>query len=529
MLTPPGRPAGSRCQFRLTTANASPAGAKVSPARIGESPRPPCRCSASTKKNPPNTAITQNRAAIPAAVPGSRSSRPGISGAPPRAAARRAPAIRQGPEPGQEQQHPDRDVQQEHRAPGAAEQVRADQHAADDLAGDRAAGQHGRVQPHRAAPCGTGERPLDEAEDLRDHRRRPGTLDEAQRHQHAGRGGQAAAERGEGEHRQAGQEHAPVAQDVAEPGTGDQEHRVGDHVAGDNKLQPGSRGVQAGMDRGRRDVDDGRVQNGHELPGEDHRERRPEAPGGPLGGAGRPGNGEGVCHGYQPAGPPMPVPRACLSWYQHYLATTPPPRQDGVMAVMTTANGQHRRAELAAFLRTRRERTTPEQAGLPPGSRRRTPGLRREEVAQLSGVGVTWYTWLEQGRQINASPQVLSAVARTLLLDQAEREHLFRLADLPDAATAAGAATSGCEQVLPEVQEILDALAPMPASVVNERFDLLAWNASYQVLWPGVTGADPGERNILWQCFTYPDCCHPYVNRHEQLAMLVAQLRGAYG
>jgi len=120
-------------------------------------------------------------------------------------------------------------------------------------------------------------------------------------------------------------------------------------------------------------------------------------------------------------------------------------------------------------------------------------------------------------------------VARTLLLDQAEREHLFRLADLPDAATAAGTASSGCEQVLPEVQEILDTLAPMPASVVNERFDLLAWNSAYAALWPGVTGAAPGERNILWQCFTYPDCCHPYVNRHEQVAMLVAQLRGAYG
>jgi hypothetical protein len=88
------------------------------------------------------------------------------------------------------------------------------------------------------------------------------------------------------------------------------------------------------------------------------------------------------------------------------------------MDTVTTANGHHRRAELAAFLRARRERITPEQAGLPPGSRRRTPGLRREEVAQLSGVGVTWYTWLEQGRQINASPQVLGAVARTLLLDQ---------------------------------------------------------------------------------------------------------------
>jgi transcriptional regulator with XRE-family HTH domain len=199
------------------------------------------------------------------------------------------------------------------------------------------------------------------------------------------------------------------------------------------------------------------------------------------------------------------------------------------MTTVTAVNGEHRRAELAAFLRTRRERITPEQAGLPPGIRRRTPGLRREEVAQLSGVGVTWYTWLEQGRQINASPQVLTAVARTLLLDQTEREHLFRLADVLDAATAAGAEGTGCEQVLPEVQEILDTLSPLPACVLNERFDLLAWNAAYHALWPGVTGAAPGERNILWQCFTHPDCCHPYVNRHEQVAILVAQLRGAYG
>jgi transcriptional regulator with XRE-family HTH domain len=199
------------------------------------------------------------------------------------------------------------------------------------------------------------------------------------------------------------------------------------------------------------------------------------------------------------------------------------------MATVTAVNGEHRRAELSAFLRTRRERITPEQAGLPPGSRRRTPGLRREEVAQLSGVGVTWYTWLEQGRPINASPQVLSAISRTLLLDQAEREHLFRLADLPDAATAAGAVTAACEQVLPEVQDILDALAHMPACVLNERFDLLAWNAPYAVLWPGVVGAAPGERNVLRQVFTHADCCHPYVNRAEQVARLVAQLRGAYG
>jgi hypothetical protein len=199
------------------------------------------------------------------------------------------------------------------------------------------------------------------------------------------------------------------------------------------------------------------------------------------------------------------------------------------MGTMTAASGQQRRAELAAFLRSRRERVTPEQAGLAPGARRRTPGLRREEVAQLAGVGVTWYTWLEQGRPINASTQVLGAVARTLLLDGAEREHLFRLADIPDAATAAGAGGAGCEQVTPEVQQILDALAPLPASVINERFDLLAWNRAYAALWPTVVGAEPGQRNTLWLCFLHAECCHPYVNRDEQLSTLVAQLRGAYG
>ena len=199
------------------------------------------------------------------------------------------------------------------------------------------------------------------------------------------------------------------------------------------------------------------------------------------------------------------------------------------MSMVTAASGQRRRAELAAFLRSRRERISPEQAGLAPGTRRRTPGLRREEVAQLADVGVTWYTWLEQGRQINASTQVLGAVARTLLLDPAEREHLFRLADVPDAAGAPGADGGGCEQVTADVQQILDALVPLPASVLNERFDLLAWNAAYEVLWPGVVGREPCERNVLWLNFMHAECCHPYVNRDGQLSTLVAQLRGAYG
>jgi transcriptional regulator with XRE-family HTH domain len=185
-----------------------------------------------------------------------------------------------------------------------------------------------------------------------------------------------------------------------------------------------------------------------------------------------------------------------------------------------------RRTELAAFLRTRRERIRPEDVGLPPGSRRRTTGLRREEVAQLAGVGVTWYTWLEQGRPINASSQVLDAIARTLKLDAVERAHLFRLADVPGTDQLA----TCVECSLPdETQEVLDALVTVPASVVNERFDLLAWNDMYAKIYPRLVSAPVSERNTLLITLTQPDCCNP-VGSHEIVCdTMIGQLRAAYG
>jgi len=195
---------------------------------------------------------------------------------------------------------------------------------------------------------------------------------------------------------------------------------------------------------------------------------------------------------------------------------------------MTTASKATaaRRTELAAFLRARRERIRPEDVGLPPGARRRTAGLRREELAQLAGVGVTWYTWLEQGRPINASVQVLDAVATTLRLDAVERAHLFRLADLP----GAGAAASDCGDcpLPPEVQQVLDGIK-FPACVLTERFDVIAWNDVYAALFPGITEAPPGERNTLLVNLTDRPCCSPLEDQESHCLALVGQLRAAYG
>jgi transcriptional regulator with XRE-family HTH domain len=191
---------------------------------------------------------------------------------------------------------------------------------------------------------------------------------------------------------------------------------------------------------------------------------------------------------------------------------------------VTATTGTGRRDQLAQFLRNRRARLTPTDVGLPPGPRRRTPGLRREEVAQLAGVGVTWYTWLEQGRPINASVQILDAVARTLRLDRAEREHLYRLAGVP-----AVPATSAGDNLEPEVQVILDSLVPLPASVYNGRYDLLAWNRTYAALFPNLVEAQLPERNALWQMFTVPGCCSAIANKGDELPMMVATFRAAFG
>jgi hypothetical protein len=151
-----------------------------------------------------------------------------------------------------------------------------------------------------------------------------------------------------------------------------------------------------------------------------------------------------------------------------------------------------RREQLRDFLRTRRARLAPGDVGLPAAGRRRTPGLRREEVAVLAGVGVSWYTWLEQGRDIRVSADVVDAVAGALRLGEAERAHLYVLAGLnPPRPT-------GTAEVTPEVRALLDAWAPRPALLRDRHWHLLAVNAAAEA----VFGYGPGDRNCLVTFFT---------------------------
>ncbi|GAA2625034.1 helix-turn-helix transcriptional regulator [Streptomyces spororaveus] len=181
-----------------------------------------------------------------------------------------------------------------------------------------------------------------------------------------------------------------------------------------------------------------------------------------------------------------------------------------------------RRHELAEFLRTRRERITPEQVGLVRGPRRRTPGLRREEVAHLSSVGVTWYTWLEQARDIQVSAQVLDSVARALLLDVSEREHLFALAGSLDPTPPAV-----CPSVTPAVRAMIDQLGHIPACVQNSRYDIVAYNATYGRLLGDLNSKRPEDRNCMWLAFTDPEWRESVVDLPSTHRLMAAKFRAA--
>ncbi|WP_029138492.1 helix-turn-helix transcriptional regulator [Nakamurella lactea] len=192
------------------------------------------------------------------------------------------------------------------------------------------------------------------------------------------------------------------------------------------------------------------------------------------------------------------------------------------MAGQTSANS---RRELGDFLRTRRERLSPERAGIPAGGRRRTPGLRREEVAALAGVGVTWYTWLEQGRPINASAQVLGAIVRTLRLTSTEEHHLWTLAGV----TPPGPPPEPFPTISSGARKVIAQLDPYPACVQNARFDVLAYNRAYRFLFGDMDTRAPQERNCVRLMFTDRDWRAHYLDPDIVAGRMVAKLRAAMG
>jgi transcriptional regulator with XRE-family HTH domain len=187
------------------------------------------------------------------------------------------------------------------------------------------------------------------------------------------------------------------------------------------------------------------------------------------------------------------------------------------------ARAEHRgdtRADLAEFLRQRRAAVDPVDVGLPRGGRRRASGLRREEVALLAGISVTWYTWLEQGRPINVSRAVLDALARTLLLDEAQHEHLIALAAPEESADAPR------DEPPPDaLLRALAALDPNPAYLLGPRWEYLAWNESQGRLYPQAAGLPEADRNLIWIVFTEPEARGLIVDWELEARFMLSQFR----
>lgn len=182
------------------------------------------------------------------------------------------------------------------------------------------------------------------------------------------------------------------------------------------------------------------------------------------------------------------------------------------------------RDELAAFLRSRRERLAPAAVGLPTTGRRRTPGLRREEVAQVAGVGVTWYTWLEQGRRIEVSAHFLEQVARALRLDGNERAHLFALAHNrppPEVAPMRYVVT-------PALARMLEAFEG-PAYIATSALDVVAWNSALSAVFGDLEPVPPDDRNMLWLMFASAAHRAAIPDWEATARAMLARFRAEYG
>ncbi|MDT3445298.1 MULTISPECIES: helix-turn-helix transcriptional regulator [unclassified Pseudofrankia] len=198
---------------------------------------------------------------------------------------------------------------------------------------------------------------------------------------------------------------------------------------------------------------------------------------------------------------------------------------DGPAADQGQSPAAARRAELAVFLRSQRARLRPADVGLPSGhGRRRTPGLRREEVAELASMSLTWYTWLEQGRPIPASDQVVDALGRALRLDPDQHRHLRALADLPMPPV-----TTPAETATPRLRRLVDAAAPNAASLYDRHYDFIAWNDAYVRLRHDPGSMPPPRRNLLWMMFTDPENRRRMAGWEPAARAVLGQFRAAAG
>lgn len=195
----------------------------------------------------------------------------------------------------------------------------------------------------------------------------------------------------------------------------------------------------------------------------------------------------------------------------------------GIKPTMVDIDIQTQRRELGAFVRTQREKLPLTDAGLPAGGRRRTPGLRREEVAQRAGLSTTWYTWIEQGRNVSISPLALARIAAALRLDRAERAYLFELAGKRDPEQP----DSPPDDIAPAVRACVDAIVS-PAYVLDRSWNARAWNTHAERLFLG--WLTPGtDRNLLRFIFLEPAARALIDGWEERARRVVAEFRADAG
>jgi transcriptional regulator with XRE-family HTH domain len=187
-------------------------------------------------------------------------------------------------------------------------------------------------------------------------------------------------------------------------------------------------------------------------------------------------------------------------------------------------DGNKGRRELAQFLRSRRERINPEQVGLPVGPRRRTAGLRREEVAVLAGLSPTWYSYLEQGRKIRPSSEVLDSLARVLLLSEDERRYMHLLAHGQVAEPHPLDTEFPPEEVIEQLVRV-SGIGPYPVYALNLSGDLIAWNHATTEWYTDFGAMPPHDRNMVRWMFTNPKARLKFADWEHDAQDIVARLR----